>query len=149
VSPAPSETLAVVCPRCGAMADEPCVDERGRPVTTLHTERHRLAGRLMRGKRKRRAVRLASPEVEDAPAKRMKSWHGDYVIVFPGKEWYFHKCVICESGLEVGSEASKTGVGAECARKPAWQVEQAREAAREHDRERYRREVIKPAFRLG
>ncbi len=28
MSPAPSETLAVVCPRCGAMADEPCVDER-------------------------------------------------------------------------------------------------------------------------
>jgi hypothetical protein len=146
VSPSRLETLAVVCPTCGAMADDPCVGERGQPRKPLHAERHRLAAQFQT---KRGGVRLASTDVEDAPAELTKSWRGDYVIVFPGKEWYFHKCVICESDLKVGSEASKTGVGAECARKPAWQVEQAREAARDHDRERYRREVIKPGFRIG
>jgi hypothetical protein len=55
MSPAPQETLAVVCPRCGAMADDPCVDERGQPQKTLHTERHRLAARLLRGRRRRRS----------------------------------------------------------------------------------------------
>jgi hypothetical protein len=144
--PLRSETLAVVCPTCGAMADDPCVGKRGQPRKPLHAERHRLAAQFQA---ERGGHRLASPDVDDAPAERMKSWRGDYVIVFPGKDWYFHKCVICESDLKVGSEASKTGVGAECARKPGWQVEQAREAAREHDRERYRREVIKPGFRIG
>jgi hypothetical protein len=55
MSPAPSETLAVVCPRCGAMADEPCVNESGQPIKTLHTERHRLAGRLLGRRQRRRA----------------------------------------------------------------------------------------------
>jgi hypothetical protein len=37
------EALAVVCPRCGAMADEPCISEDGQPRRAAHVERHRQA----------------------------------------------------------------------------------------------------------
>ena len=45
-------------------------------------------------------------------------------------------------------EASKTGIGLDCSLKPAWQIEQAKQEALEHDRQRCRREVIKPGFRI-
>jgi hypothetical protein len=48
-----------------------------------------------------------------------------------------------------GTEASKTGVGLECELKPAGQIEQAKREALEHDRQRYRREVIDPGFTIG
>jgi uncharacterized C2H2 Zn-finger protein len=37
------EALAVVCPQCGAMADEPCIGESGQPRRTSHVQRHRQA----------------------------------------------------------------------------------------------------------
>jgi hypothetical protein len=47
-----------------------------------------------------------------------------------------------------GTEASKEGIGLDCSLKPAWQIEQAKREALEHDRQRYRREVLEPAFRI-
>jgi hypothetical protein len=44
--PPRSETLAVVCPTCGAMTDHPCVGKRGQPRKPLHAMRHRLAAEL-------------------------------------------------------------------------------------------------------
>jgi uncharacterized C2H2 Zn-finger protein len=37
------EALAVICPRCGAMADEPCIGEGGQPRRSSHVERHKQA----------------------------------------------------------------------------------------------------------
>jgi hypothetical protein len=37
------EALAVVCPRCGAMADEPCIGEGGQSRRSSHVERHQHA----------------------------------------------------------------------------------------------------------
>jgi hypothetical protein len=39
------QALAVVCPKCGAMADDPCVGRSG-PRRACHIERHELAVRL-------------------------------------------------------------------------------------------------------
>jgi uncharacterized C2H2 Zn-finger protein len=37
------EALAVICPRCGAMADKPCIGADGEPRQPFHVERHRHA----------------------------------------------------------------------------------------------------------
>jgi hypothetical protein len=78
----------------------------------------------------------------------MKRWRGDYVIVFPRSQWQFHKCVVCGRDLKFGTEASKTGVGPECARKPADVVERAKQDALDGDRRRYGREVVDLGFKI-
>jgi hypothetical protein len=78
----------------------------------------------------------------------MKSWRGDYVIVFPHERWHFHKCVVCGRDVAFGTQASKEGIGLDCSLKPAWQIEQAKREAVERDRQRYRREVLKPGFKI-
>ena len=47
--------------------------------------------------------------------------------------------------VQVGVEC----VGAECAHQAGVLIEHARREALEQDRRRYRREVIKPGFRIG
>lgn len=81
-------------------------------------------------------------------ADGVKRWRGDYVIVFPRSQWKFHKCVVCGHDLDFGTKASDTGVGPECARKPADLIEQAKREALEGDRRRYRREVIDLGFKI-
>jgi len=76
----------------------------------------------------------------------VKRWRGDYVIVFPRSQWKFHRCVVCGRDLKFGTEASRTGVGPECSRKPPGEVEQAKLSALEADRGRYRREVLDLGF---
>jgi hypothetical protein len=72
----------------------------------------------------------------------MKYWRGDYVIVFPRRRVKFHKCVVWGCNLTFGAEASETGVGPECARKPPDLIEKAKRNVLEGDRRRYRIEVI-------
>jgi hypothetical protein len=76
----------------------------------------------------------------------VKYWRGDYVIVFPRRKVKFHKCVVCGRSLKFDAPSSSTGVGPECARKPAALIEQAKQQALEGDRERYRREVSDLGF---
>jgi hypothetical protein len=78
----------------------------------------------------------------------VKRWRGDYVIVFPRSEWKFHKCVVCGRDVKFGTEASKSGVGPECARKPADLIAQAKRKALDDDRRRYRREVVDLGFKI-
>ena len=78
----------------------------------------------------------------------MKSWRGDYVIVLPFKTPHFHKCVVCGRAVAFGMEASKTGICLACSLKPAAQLEQAKQEALEHDRQRYLREVKEPGFTI-
>jgi hypothetical protein len=78
----------------------------------------------------------------------LKQWRGDYVIVFPGREVKYHRCVVCGQDLKLGSEASRRGVGAGCSRKPAVLIEQARQAALDGDRHRYRNEVLKLGIKV-
>ena len=78
----------------------------------------------------------------------MKRWSGDYVIVFPGKRWKFHKRVVCGRRFKFSTESSTTGIGPECARKPADVVSTAKEKALENDRRRYRAEVLDLRFKV-
>lgn len=78
----------------------------------------------------------------------MKYWRGDHVIVFPGRRVKFHTCVVCGRKLRFDAAASDTGIGPECARKPADLVENAKRRALELDRDRYRREVSDQGFRI-
>jgi hypothetical protein len=78
----------------------------------------------------------------------VKHWRGEYVIVLPHSQWAFHTCVVCGRDLKFGTEASRTGMGPECARKPADQIEHARRVALESDRRRYRREVLDLGFAI-
>lgn len=78
----------------------------------------------------------------------MRYWRGDYVIVFPGPRVKFHKCVVCGRNLSFDLSASDTGIGPECARKSADEIEKAKEGALSGDRTRYRREVIDLGFKI-
>jgi hypothetical protein len=69
----------------------------------------------------------------------VKYWRGDWVIVYPGGRWGFHRCLVCGGRLKFGSAASKTGVGPECAGRPVADVDRRREEALEHERTKYRR----------
>jgi hypothetical protein len=70
------------------------------------------------------------------------------VIVFPGSEWKFHKCVVCGRSVKFDSKASKTVIGAECATKPEHVIERAKHEALETDRRRYRREASDLGFTI-
>ena len=52
------EALAVICPRCGAMAEKPCVGVRDQPRQSSHAERHlqaiELGARPLRRRRRDR-----------------------------------------------------------------------------------------------
>jgi hypothetical protein len=50
--------------------------------------------------------------------------------------------------VKFGTDASKSGVGPECARKPADLIAQEKEKALDDDRRRYRREVIDLGFKI-
>jgi Family of unknown function (DUF6011) len=94
MSPRREEALAVVCPRCGAMADEPCIGESGQPRTALHGERHQLASQL-RGRRRR------------------KRWSGNYIVVWSDNSWEFFRCCRCGKRLNDGASRQR-GLGPEC-----------------------------------
>jgi len=49
---------------------------------------------------------------------------------------------------QIPGAASNTGVGSECVRKPADEIEHAKERALAGDRARYRREVIELGFKI-
>ncbi len=78
----------------------------------------------------------------------MKRWRGDYVIVFPGDRVKFHRCVVCRQPLRFHTDSSTSGVGPECARKPADLVAAAKQKALEEDRRRYRAEVLDHGFKI-
>jgi hypothetical protein len=78
----------------------------------------------------------------------VKYWRGDYVIVFPGPRVKFHTCVVCSRNLRFDVATSDTGVGPECARKSADEIEQARAKALRRDRRRYRAEVLDQGFTI-
>jgi len=78
----------------------------------------------------------------------VKYWRGDYVIVFPGRKWKFHTCVVCGRKLKFGTASSETGIGPECAKKPTQEVEAAKAAALEGDRRRYRAEIVDLGFTI-
>ena len=79
---------------------------------------------------------------------QVRYWRGDYVIVFPGPRVKFHKCVVCGRNLKFDAPTSDTGIGPECARKPADVIERAKDRALLGDRGRYRNEVIDLGFKV-
>jgi hypothetical protein len=79
----------------------------------------------------------------------VKFWRGEHVVVFPQRRWFFHTCNLCGKSLDLKSEAAKTGVGQECAKRTsATDVDRLREDILERDRANYRREVRDLGFRI-
>jgi hypothetical protein len=94
-------------------------------------------------------MRLRRDVAEATITVGMRYWRGSYVIVFPGRNWKFHTCVLCGKALELNTPAARTGVGPECARRTSDpDLDRLRETALAADRVRFQKEVLEPGFKI-